>query len=86
MYREYTDIKIKEYFGDVLQYESTEIDEKLHVKLKTDSPWDEKSAMAYQIIILYRHPSGYGRPLDFKCEKMEDNTYEIKWNCYNVSD
>lgn len=86
MFSEYLDNKIKDYFGDILEYESRLENSKLYITLKTSAVWDVKSAMAYQTIILYRNPVAYGMPLDFKCEKIYEDIFIVTWNCYNVSD
>lgn len=76
--------RIKRLFNDVISYNIAKRDSKLFVELEITSEWNDKAAMAFQILILDRNPMGYGGPFDFLCEKKDVN-YIITWNCYDIT-
>ena len=76
--------RIKKLFPDVINYNIIDDISKIFVELETIEVWNEKSAMAFQVLILDKNPIVCGGPFDFICEK-KDISYIVKWNCYNIS-
>lgn len=73
-------------FPDILYYRLEYESSMMLITVHSNTDMTYTQAKQFQKDIAKRNPEGFGGPFKLESEIIDDGTYEIKWECYNIAD